>query len=258
MVMILRRVGGWRNCFATVFAFLLVYAALTQPSQGSPVGFYGSSGSLSAEVWFAQSGTDLIVTLSNPSPFDVRLPSEVLTAVFFTLAGNPTLTPKSAILSFGSIVLFGGTDPGGVVGGEWAYRNHLSGAPLGADEGISSAGFGLFGPGNRFPGSNLQGPTNPNGLQYGITSAGDNPATGNQAVTGQNALIKNSVVFTLSGLPAGYLLTESSITAVSFQYGTALPPRDPNVAGILIPEPNTFVLCLAGMLSLFLLRPKAR
>jgi hypothetical protein len=39
----------------------------------------------------------------------------------------------------------------------------------------------------------------PDGLQYGITSGSDNPSTGNAAVTGANALIQNSVVFTFSG-----------------------------------------------------------
>jgi hypothetical protein len=247
-----RHVCGSRQRVAAILAFSILL--LPAPAETSPVVFIGSSGTLSAEVTFAQSGTDLIVTLSNLSSFDVQLPSEVLTAVFFTLAGDPTLTPTSAILSFGSVVLFGGTDPGGGVGGEWAYKNHLLGAPFGADEGISSAGFGLFGPGDRFPGSNLQGPANPDGLQYGITSPVDNPATGNRAVTGANALIKHSVVFTLSGLPTSYVLSPASITAVSFQYGTALPPRDPNVPGVFIPEPNSFALTALGLLALALQR----
>ena len=42
------------------------------------------------------------------------------------------------------------------VGGEWAYNNTQSVG--GANEGISSAGFGAFGVGDRFPGNNLQGP----------------------------------------------------------------------------------------------------
>jgi len=140
-------------------------------------------------------------------------------------------------------VLFGGTDAGGVVGGEWAYRDDLNIAnEPNREYGISSAGFGLFGPGNRFPGNNLQGPTSPGGLEYGITSAGDNPATGNTPVTGTNALIKNSVTFTFSGLPAGFD-PSTQISGVTWQYGTAL--NEPH-----LPEPATLSLvALAGWMA---------
>jgi hypothetical protein len=234
---------------------VLLFGIQTTVSKGVPIIFAGSSGTCNASVTFEQIGLSLQVTLVNTSLDDTLLPSDVLTAVFFTLAGDPTLTRVSAIISSNSTVLFGGTGPGGAVGGEWAYKNHLSGAPLGADEGISSSGLGLFGPSNRFPGSNLQGPANPDGLQYGITSAGDNPATGNGPVTGGSALIKNAVVFTLSGLAANYALGVSSISNVSFQYGTAT--SEPNMPGItpdLIPEPSTWALVISSLLALACLR----
>ena len=137
------------------------------------------------------------------------------------------------------------------VGGEWAYASVLVGAPLGATEGISSAGLGLFG-GATFPGTNLQGPAAVNGLQYGITSAGDILATGNAAVTGGNALIQNQVVFTLAGVGL------STVSNVSFQYGTALtepnctppvpPTENPPVGGQMVPIESTALL-LAGAQS---------
>src|SRR5262249_52318516 len=131
----------------------------------------------------------------------------------------------SVVLGAGSVVLFGTSDPGGVVGGEFAYREALAGAPHGAAYGVSSPGVGLFGPADVFPGSNPFGPASPNGLEYGIVSAGDDPTTGNTPVTGSEPLIKNRVIVTLSGLPAGFDLTR--IGNVSFQYGTAL--TEPNL-----------------------------
>jgi PEP-CTERM motif-containing protein len=211
----------------------------------TPITFVGTNGSLSAEVIFAQFGSQLNVTLTNTSLGDVLAPAQVLTAVFFSLDGNPTLNRLAATLAPGSDVLFGGTAPGGVVGGEWAYKNALSGTPGGAAAGISSVGLGLFGPLDRFPGPNLQGPESPNGLQYGITAAGDNPVTGNTPVTGTNALLRHAVMFTL-GLPVGYSLND--VHRVSFQYGTSL--SEPNVPGNPVPEPATFVLLGSGLIVL--------
>lgn len=213
------------------------------PAYADSAIFSASSANLAASAEFETSGSNLIVRLTNSSPFDVLVPADILTAVFFELNCDPLdLTPVSATLNGGSTVLFGGTDPGDVVGGEWEWEESFSGpAPHGADYGISSSGYGLFGSGEMFPGTNLQGPDGVNGLQYGITSAGDNPATGNTPVTGTNALIKNSVVFTLSGLPAGFDI--DCITNVNWQYGTSL--TEPN-----IPEPASALLLGIGACAL--------
>jgi hypothetical protein len=179
----------------------------------------------------------LWVTLTNTSTVDVLVPTDVLTAVFFDLAGVGALTPLSATLAAGSTVLFG-PDGGGNVGGEWAYVSGLSGAPGGATEGISSAGFDLFGAGN-FGGASLTPPDAVNGMAYGLVSAGDNSSTGNAPVTGGNALIQNSVVFQLSGVPQSYTL---DINNVTFQYGTDL--SEP----VGVAEPGTLALLGVGLL----------
>ena len=206
----------------------------------------GSLAGLAASVDFTVSGSNLLVTLANIATGDVSIPTQVLTAVFWSDA-TAALGRVSANLAVGSSVLFapaGGAGPN--VGGEWAYLSGLSGAPNGATDGISSSGLGLFGPGDRFPGSNLQGPDSPDGLQYGITSSGDNPATGNAPVTGGNALIENAVLFTLSGLPSNVSL--ASIGNVTFQYGTAL--TDPTINPSPVPVPAAvwlFGSALAGI-----------
>jgi len=223
---------------------LMLAVLLSSVATANPILFPGAQGDLSAVASFELAGGDLLVILTNTSPHDVMNPSEVLTAVFFNLPGNPTLSPISAVVAPGSAVWFGGTEPGGAVGGEWAYRSGLSGAPGGAFQGISSSGLDLFGKFDRFPGANLQGPDSPDGLQYGITSAGDDPNTGNQKVKGSEALVHSSVVFRFGNVPGNLRL--SAISAVSFQYGTSL--SEPNVPDSKNPEPATLLLVAPALL----------
>lgn len=196
--------------------------AMAGSAQASIV-FSGSSGSKSATAEFDVSGSNLIVKLKNTSAADVLVPADLLTAVFFNVSGaNLSLTRSSAVLGSGSVVMNGSTDPGNVVGGEWAYNfasGGFSGGGAGSRRyGISSTGLNDFGPPDRFPGTNLSGPTSPDGMQYGITSAGDNNATANGGLAGE-AIIKNEVVFTLGGLPTGFDVNR--IGNVLFLYGTA-------------------------------------
>lgn len=227
-------------------AVLLLGAALTATQARAASVTYGASeGDLSAEVTFDFDGTNLEVTLTNISLADVLVPTDVLTGVFFNLAGDPELTRVSGVLGAGSTVIFDDPPAGGVVGGEWTYETGLGGlAPLGANQGLSSTGtdWSFFGSEDLFPGDNLQGPEGPDGLQYGITSAGDDTSTGNTPVTGTNALIKNSVVLTLGGLPGGFTLADISGENISFLYGTSMKT-------VPIPEPVSLVLLGVGLLA---------
>jgi len=85
---------------------------------------------IGAAVTFDNVGDRLLVTLANTPTSDVLVPTDVLTAVFFEVnAVDPLmLTPVSAVLGPGSSVLFGVSEPGGWVGGEWAYADDLSGS----------------------------------------------------------------------------------------------------------------------------------
>ena len=229
---------------AASLAIMIGLGAAPFADAGS-ITFSASSGSLAASATFQRTSNNLVITLVNTSSHDALQPTDILTGLFFDVSGSLlSLNRTSAIVPVDSAVLFGSTDAGRVVGGEWAYRAGLS-AAAGSTYGISSSGLGLFSPGDRFPGTNLQGPADPDGLQYGITSAGDNPATGNTPVTGMYALIKNSVQFTLTGVPANFD-PATAICNVRFQYGTAL--SDPQLFN---PEPTTLILLACGGMIIF-------
>jgi hypothetical protein len=230
---------------------ILAVGAMALPAQATSVTFSGSLGSLSASAAFAADGLGgLTVTLTNTSTNDVLVQADVLTAVFFQLDGNPALTKVSALVASGSTAYFYAPATTNV-GKEWAY--------LGG-EGISATGLNIFGPGDRFDTTgNLTGPPSGSvgGVDWGITSAGDNLATPNHPtppgpVTGSNPLIQNAVVFTFSGLPLGFDVN-TDISDVVFQYGSDLcdphfggdpPPPPPPGA---VPEPVTVLSGLMGL-----------
>ncbi|MFA6045142.1 MAG: XDD4 family exosortase-dependent surface protein [Phycisphaerales bacterium] len=223
------------------FVLALACAAGFSASALGTVSFSLSNGSRAATADFTVDGTSLKVRLTNTSAADALVPTDLLTAIFFNIS-NPavTLTPSSAVLAPGSTIFGAPAQPSsGVVGGEWAYRGATTLAN-GFGYGISSTGLGDFGPGDRFPGDNLSGPTSPDGPQYGITTAGDNPATGNGGLNTE--IIHNSVNFVLTGLPVGF--AESRITGARFQYGTDY--AEPSFPGTLVPAPGAAALLGLG------------
>ena len=203
---------------------LALAACMMLPRPGQATLFTGSSGSLSASADFSVVNQQLQVLLTNTGSADVMNPADVLTAVFFKIASDPAFSSISAVLPQGTKVVLNNAaiagPAGGVVGGEWGYGHSLTGAPGGANQGISSSGLGgVFGQ-PTFPGSNLDGPVALDGVQYGILSAGDDITTGNGGIQG-NQLVKNSVLFTLGNVPLNFDPAKF-ITDVSFQYGTDL------------------------------------
>jgi len=208
--------------FTLAHRALLGLAALAAAgtAHGSSVSYSFSSGTRAASANFAVTAGQLVVTLTNTSSYDVLVPTDVLTAVYFDWQAPPIypggFIPVSAVLGAGSIVYNGPQPADGNVGGEWAY----SGVSGSVTPGISSTGLSAYGPGDLFGGPNLQGPASPGGLQYGIASAGDNPATGNGGVMG-NALIRNQVIFTLNPNQAIDATFLQRLLNVRVQYGTS-------------------------------------
>lgn len=232
--------------------------AFVRSAAALPITFSGTNDSnLSASATFDISGSTLQVTLRNTSASDALVPADVLTAVFFSLAGNPALMPASATIPAGSSLLFSQNGPGVTnVGGAWFHQTGLSGLG-GATQGISTVGFG-FSQSNLFNGSPLNGGPGNNQLAFGLVSTGDDPGTGNMPVTGSRPLIKDSVVFALSGLPSGFQL--SDVSNVRFQYGTSL--TEPSFSGSSqvpeVPEPATLLLVGSGVAAATLLRRRRR
>lgn len=224
-----------------------------------------ANAALSATALFQDiGGGKLQVTLTNTSSSDVLAPKEVLTAVLFNMGGSAlSVTGGSAVLGAGSTVLFDSQPAGGDVGGEWAYAKSadISTATAGKEnQGISSTGIGLFAKTDRFNTNTLSPPDEPDGLDYGITSAGDNSATGNAAVTGNNPLIQNRVVFVLTGYAGQDLAALNAGTGVAFVYGTAVGEGCiGDCGGGFVPEPAFYQSsALLGLGGLGLLRLRRR
>lgn len=239
----MRTSSNYRALIALALFAAPAFASVTVSGTGSG---FGSSGPKAAEVSFDVDGLTLVVTLTNTGPSDVLVPADVLTAVMFDVSGAAlSLTRDSGLLYGGSTVYYDadGQPAGGVIGGEWAYKSGLSGIPNNAHYGISSTGLSLFGPGDLFPGPDLEPPSSPDGPQYGLLSAADDTGTGNGGITGSGGLIKNSVQFRLSGLPSGFDLNR--INNVFFLYGTAIGE------GGFTPEPASLsLLALGGLVAL--------
>ena len=228
----------------------LASIALPAAVQAAPITFNATVGARSASATFDTSGTNLIVTLTNTATGDVGVPTDVLTAVFFDITGNPALTRVAGELAPGSFVQEDGqpnTTPS-PIGGEYAYRGGGATLAHGAEQGLSAVGFGVFGPPDLFPGGDVGGQANPpDGLDFGLVPATDNPTTHNGGA--DRVLVNDSVVFTLGGLPGGFN-PATSISNVTFQYGTGL--NEPSVGGV--PEPTTVALIGAATTGLLMRR----
>jgi len=254
------------KAFVSVALVALVLA--TAPAQGQSVTFSGSApgndpgetNKATALFKISTSGTttDLVITLTNTAQYKPNDPADILTAVAFSLPGDPSLTAVSALLGNGSRVVEKNgnafavvSDPGDAVGQSWCYTARLSDGPKSDNEGVGSSGFWGFGSNNRFPGKSVPGdsPT-PGGVGGGITTSVDDGSHYNGGLKCR-PFIQDSAVFVLSGLPANLGL--SNIANVSFGYGTC-----PEQVIVDVPEPGAIMLTAIGVLLAALIGRRRR
>lgn len=205
--------------------------------------FNGTSGSLSATATFdVNPSGHLIVTLANSGAVDANVPTDILHAIFFDIAGTPSLTYSAANIC--ATCTFTGPGPTGTdVGAEWGYISNASGigGGISQDYGLSSAGYGLPGSYSFVPGATNQPSqgTPPDGADYGLVPLSYTTAGDNGGVTNNQPYIKNSVIFDL-GAFGGSL---SDIGNIRFQYGTAISDTHFTQS---VPEPATWAMMLLG------------
>ena len=238
---------------------LAIVILTASPTFAASITFTGSSGTLSASATFETIAGNLQVVLANTSTADTNSNGDVLQALFFNIATNPSLGYADADLSSGSVFLHTATlvGSGSDVGAEWAYASSAGGLGSGVTQsyGLSSAGYGLFGPGDTLCCTPLHpdrggSTTPPNGGDFGLVSAGWLAADDANGFVTQGPHIDNSVTFLLTGFDP---LLLSGISGVRFQYGTSL--SETNIPGVTgsnsplsaIPEPASLLLLGSGM-----------
>jgi hypothetical protein len=234
----------------TNLAVLMFWVAAN--AVAGPLIVEGSQGDRSFSALFENVGAgNLQITISNTGSTAPADAGGVIGALFFNLNGDPTLTPVSMSLGTDSSIVNGSGDPSP----NWQYARGFAG-PGGATQGVSAAGYGLFGSiGNFYSGVNcgnlLQG------IDWGLVNAAYTPGTGNASISGQ-PMIQDTAVFLLSGIALDFD-PANDVTDVYAQYtatltGTNLAAPDPST----VPEPATSWLIVTGVIMMIVLRSNDR
>jgi hypothetical protein len=225
--------------------------ALAAPDAQANVVFSGTSGGLSASASFdlINSGTQLQITLTNSGTGTATDSSQLLSALFFDLGTTATLTPVSMTGTCLSGTQTACTPSVGknpakptTLGDYWQYKTLTpSSQNYNADQGLGSAGLGIFGPNGDF-GSN---PQKVGGQDYSILPANYNLNNG----TAKNPFIEMAATFVLD-ITSG-TVDLSKITNVTFQYGTDLSdahiPNTPTVSTVPVPIPAALPILTAAL-----------
>jgi hypothetical protein len=231
-----------RQCHCAFVLLALMCAGLFTATPVQAVMFAGSLGSLAASAEFTLDGDDLKIHLVNTSLTPVGDNPNVLTGIYFDLAGNPALTAGSVALDATSF--YTNTSNNSValpLGDHWAYGSGTGGdKPAGYGfYGVGACGFGIFGPHQTFTGNG----GSPSGVNYGLIS--EMSASASNGFKNQGPQIGSGIDIILNGA----LSELPDITNVRFQYGSSTTTETSFIA-VRVPEPHTAVLLLSGAVGL--------
>lgn len=204
----------------------------------------GSGDVLNASVEFLVAGTTLTVIVTNTDDNAAFNGADVLNAVYFNIAGDPTLSNGNAALTAGSSFELrdngvpGSTNP---PNHEWFWRapNVAAGSQysFGASGGIGFSSHETFDA--VFHGGSASGGANDD---YGII-----PTLGQTAGNMTNVYANNSMTFTFD---MSAPISEGDIYDVFVSYGS-------NGQTVLVPEPATLGALAVGALALLRRRRKS-
>ncbi|MCE5267684.1 MAG: hypothetical protein LLG00_07345 [Planctomycetaceae bacterium] len=248
-----RDLGPPRHLAVLATICMAITTLVPTPLNAGTITFLAAASDHSASATFSLSGQTLEITLGNTYSNGVDFqfgPTDVLSGLFFDIAGTPALNAVKATMSSQSVLRLNGANitasetgdqPWGVgdVGAAWAYK---SGVMAGVSQRylLTAVGFSIAGPHDLFhPGSKLphQQGSAPSGDDYGLMPL----LTTNysQSNFAERAFIQGSVTFMLSG----FIGSLDDISNVRFQYGSALTSPFLDVA----PEPSMFALSVVAV-----------
>lgn len=208
-----------------------------------------------ARATLSVSGNQLQIILENMATQGTKNQGETLSGLWFDAGSSVSFSSGSVALSSGSYMINptmasndldgDGLDSLGGVSGEWALEQSVAVSSFfpSYDTVISSSGLGdLLGVDSLLRDSNgnlytdLDAPSSPNGINYGIVSSAGLASNANNTMNSE-PLVAHGVVITLdfTGTLDVMLLDD-----IAFNYGT-------DVTGYVVPAPGAAFLGLLGL-----------
>jgi hypothetical protein len=266
--------GGAAGCSAVDQSFNNITSIGLPPSitfSGSTAGLNGASDTLSATATFILAGqTDaygnaciggvgtLCVTLVNTQTGGTQSRSDLLDSLYFSVTGNPTLTPASALANqvlnpnSTNTAILSVAPQSPVLNGGWALVTSPGTDTVNTK--LPTSGFAWTTVGNNGGFSN--GTYNQGSDNYGIIAPGTNVVGGLANIP----TIQTDVFLTLNGFQTANVTDSLGlINGVFFTWNsTGVYSANGTVTDSTIPEPSTFLLFGVALTGIGLLKPRRR